>query len=168
MNKGYWHSFLSILLCVQLGLFMGCGIYSFSGSSIPSHIKTLAIPLFEDQTAEFGIDQQITDALIETFTKDNSLKISGPRDSDSVIRGSIVSVQDRAGQYDQQETASDFRLTITMKIAFEDVKKRNTLWEETYSHYGTYDNSATTRNDAIQEAIEKITADILNRTVSGW
>lgn len=168
MNRSNRHGLLVILAILIFCICIGCGIYSFSGSSIPSHIKTLAIPLFEDQTAEFGIDQQITDALIETFTKDNTLKIGGPRDSDSQIRGTIVSVQDRAGQYDQEETASDFRITVTMQIAFEDVKKRNTIWEETFSHYGTYDNSATSREDAITEAINKIAADILNRTVSGW
>ncbi|MCH7954892.1 MAG: hypothetical protein IIC40_04020, partial [Candidatus Marinimicrobia bacterium] len=40
---------------------IGCGPYSFSGSSIPSHIKSVAIPIFENETAEFGIKEKVTD-----------------------------------------------------------------------------------------------------------
>lgn len=142
-----------------------CGIYSFSGSSLPSHIKTVAVPLFEDSTSEFGIDQEITDGLIEVVTQDNTLKIATPRGADSLIRGKITQVQDRAGQYDEQENASDFRIYITVSVSFEDVKKRKVLWEETWTHWGAYTSD---RQEGIEEAIDKIAQDILNRTVSGW
>jgi len=142
-----------------------CGVYSFSGSSIPSHIKTVAIPLFEDKTSEFGIDQQLTDRLIDAITQDNTLKISGLREGDSILRGTILRVEDRAGQYDREEQASDFRVTITINVVFEDVKKRKALWEETWSQWGSYESD---RNEGIKEAVDKLTTEILNRTVSGW
>ena len=160
-----------ILIYIFMGqciFWVGCGIYSFSGSTIPGHIKTVAIPLFEDKTAEFGIDQQLTDALFDAITQDNTLEVSGPRGGDSILQGTILRVEDRAGQYDQTEKASDFRVTITIKIVFEDVKKRNILWEETYTQWGSYDNVEAQRGAGIDEAIEKLTSDILNRTVSGW
>ena len=144
----------------------GCGIYSFSGSTIPGHIKTVAVPLFENTTAEFGIDQELTDALINAITKDNTLKIAGTRGSDAILRGSIVSITDRAGQYDTQENASDFRITLTVQVAFEDVKKRDTLWEERFSQWGSY--TTGDRSTGITGAIEKLTTEIINRTVSGW
>ena len=145
--------------------FEGCGIYSFSGSAIPPHIKTVAVPLFEDRTTEFGIDQKLTDALIEAVTKDNTLKISDTRESDSVLKGTILRVQDQAGQYDANEEASDFRVNITVTVSFEDVKKRKILWEDTWTHWGRYE---TDRNVGINEAVGKIINDILNRTVSAW
>jgi len=145
--------------------FEGCGIYSFSGSAIPPHIKTVAVPLFEDRTTEFGIDQKLTDALIEAVTKDNTLKISDTRESDSVLKGTILRIQDQAGQYDANEEASDFRVNITVTVSFEDVKKRKILWEDTWTHWGRYE---TDRNVGINEAVGKIINDILNRTVSAW
>ena len=155
-------------LPVALGLSLclaGCGIYSFSGSTIPGHIKTVAVPLFEDTSAEIGIDQQLTDALIDAITQDNTLKIADVRRADAILRGKITSVSDRAGQYDSQENASDFRITLNIQVAFEDAAKRTVLWEETFSQWGSYDNN---REDGIQEAIEKLTTDIMNQTVSGW
>ena len=154
-----------ILMTIQ---YVGCGIYSFSGSTIPAHIKTVSVPLFEDQTAEIGIDQILTDGLIDAITEDNTLRISGPRGGDAALKGTILKLDERAGQYNQDETASDFRITLTVKIVFEDVKKRNILWEETYTQWGAFDNSETSREDGIQEASGKIIADVLNRMVSGW
>lgn len=157
-----------LILTLMLALLSGCGVYSFSGSTLPSHIKTVAVPLFVDQTAEFGIDQKITDGIITAITQDNSLKIAGQRQADALIKGSILRITDSADAYDKNETASDFRLTIEIKVAFEDVKKRKTLWEETWSQWGRYDQSATTRDDAIAEAVDKLAAEIINRSVSGW
>lgn len=168
MNK---ISFFRVLLGLISGMALtavGCGIYSFSGSTIPGHIKTVSVPLFEDATAEFGVDQEITDALIEAITKDNTLKIAGVRNSDSILRGKISSITDRAGQYDGNETASDFRITVTVQVVFEDVEKHTSMWEETFSQYGEYDNQDTRRDDGITKAIDKLTTEIINRTVSGW
>ena len=153
------------MICFSLFLFSGCGIYSFSGSSLPPHIKTVSIPLFEDQTSEFGLDQQITDELIMVVTQDNTLKIAGLRGADSFIKGEITQVLDRAGQYDEQENASDFRIYITVTVSFEDAKKRKLMWEETWTHWGAYSGD---RQEGMLEAVGKITQDILNRTVSGW
>ncbi len=158
------------LLCfwgMALLIFMltGCGIYTFSGSTLPSHIKTVAVPLFEDKTTEFGIDQKFTDGLIDAIIEDNTLKIADPRSADALVRGTIIRIEDRAGQYNAQETASDYRVNISIKVAFEDVKKRKILWEETWTEWGSYTDD---REEGIDEAVEKLSTEILNRTVSGW
>ena len=150
-----------LVICILTG----CGIYSFSGSTLPPHIKTVAVPLFEDKTTEFGIDQKFTDGLIDAIIEDNTLKIADPRSADALVRGEILRVEDRAGQYNSNETASDYRVTISIKVAFEDVKKRKILWEETWTDWGSYSND---REEGIDEAIKKLSTEILNRTVSGW
>ncbi|MCD6116014.1 LptE family protein [bacterium] len=156
---------LFIFIFAFLGFSAGCGIYSFSGSTIPSNIKTVGIPLFENNTPEFGIDQQITDALIEAISADNTLKIADTRNADSILKGTILQITDRAGQYDANENASSYRITINIKVSFEDVKKRKVFWEETWSQWGQYESD---RNQGIKDAVSKLTTDILNKTVSGW
>jgi len=143
----------------------GCGIYSFSGSTLPSHIKTVAVPLFEDRTVEFGINQKMTDILIEAITEDNTLKIAGEQGADSILKGTIMSINDVTGQYNESEIASDFKINITVRVTYEDLKNRKTLWEETWTQFGTYNNS---REDGIDEALEKLATEIINQTVSGW
>ncbi|MBN2102477.1 hypothetical protein JW835_00385 [bacterium] len=147
---------------------IGCGVYSFKGSTLPPHIKTVGIPLFEDRTAEFGIDRQITDFIIEAIRTDNTLKIADPGSSDALLHGIIMSIREPVGQYNANETASDFRVNLTIQASFEDIHKREVRWESTFSDFGTYDNIESMREDAIKEAVQKIAEDIINKTISDW
>lgn len=148
-----------------------CFHYSFSGSSLPSHIKTVAIPLFEDRTSEYGIKERLTDALIDEFVRDNTLKIADRRSADSVLLGTILNVSDRVETYNRMEQAETFKLYITVEVEYNDLKKNKTMWKERLTQWGRY--TVTTggpedREKGIDEAIEKLSADILNKTVSGW
>lgn len=155
--------FLIGLLCI------GCGYYSFSGS-LPPHLKTIAVPLFNDRTTEFGLKEELTDAVIEEFTSDNSLKIADRRQADAIINGNIINIRDQVGAYNANEQVQDIKIYLTVQVKCEDLKKRKVMWEETLSHYGLYDPAAGIegRKEALSEAIDKIAEDILNKTVSGW
>jgi len=155
---------------ILLIIISGCGIYSFSGSTLPTHIKSVAIPLFEDNSnsAEFGIDQQLADALIEAISRDNTLSIGSTRNANSILKGVITRITDQPDTYDKSENASAFRITISIKVVFEDIKKRKQMWEENFSQWGRYDNASVSRDDGIKAAVDKLANDILNRTVSGW
>jgi hypothetical protein len=148
---------------------LGCGAYSFSSSGA-AHIKTIAIPIFEDRTSEFGIRETLTSAVIEEFTRDNTLKITERRNADSVLEGTILRVDDRAGAFARDETVQDVKVFVTVQITYQDMVKRKTIWEENITQWGTFDPDLGTqsRETGINEAIEKIASDILNKSVSSW
>lgn len=159
----------ALALALGAASLVSCGPYSFSGSAYP-HIKTIAIPLLDDQTAEFGIKEGLTNSLIDAFSRDNSLKIGDRRTADSILRGTIRAVGDRAGGYDASERVDEIQVQVVVELSYEDVKKRKTIWEDTITQFGTYRPGASEKNrreDAISEAIAKITEEVLNRTVSG-
>jgi len=129
--------------------------------------------MFENSTTEFGVPEDITDALINEFTQDNTLKVVDRRAADSIIEGTIVNIREQAGAYNQQEQVQEIRIYVRIKAKFEDLKKNNIMWEEEITQWGTYSPDSpsgenSTRQDAIAEAISKIVTDILNRTISGW
>jgi hypothetical protein len=146
-------------------LLLRCGAYSFSGASLPPHLKTVAIPLFENRTPEFGVDQRLTDAVIEAVTKDNTLKIAESSTADCILRCTLNRIEDRAGQYNRNEEASTFRITLSVQATFEDLQKRVVLWQSPISAFGTYSDN---RDDGIAEAVDKLTVEIVNRMVSNW
>ncbi|MBN2001590.1 LptE family protein [candidate division KSB1 bacterium] len=147
----------------------GCGIYSFSGSLAP-HLKTVAIPLFENKTVEFGLAEELTDMLVDEFTRDNSLKITEKSAADISVDGSIVRIDDRAGAFNENEQVQDIKIYITVAVKVNDQVKRTLLWEERITQWGGYDPASgpDARVDGITEALEKISQEILNKTVSGW
>lgn len=146
-----------------------CGFYSLKGS-LPPHLKTVAIPLFENQTSEFGITETLTDAVTNEFVRDGSLKIADRTDADVLIESTITSVSDRAGAFSQDETVQDINVYISVSVKVTDQAKRTPMWSERITQFGTYDPSAGPdgRQQAYEEAFEKISQEILNKTVSNW
>ncbi len=159
-------------LALPIGLFFqsACGPYSFSGSA-NSHIKTVAVPVFEDNTAEFGVKEDLANSIIDAFNRDNTLKIANRRTADALISGTVLAVNDRAGDYDRDESVSSIQVHVTVEVKYEDLKKRKVLWEDQLSRFGTYAPDASEKNsreDAIAEAIALLTQEVLDRSVSGW
>lgn len=151
-------------------LIVACGPYSFSGSAFP-HIKTIAVPLFQDNTAEFGVKEQLTNDLIQAFSRENSLKIADRRNADSVLIGTILAISDRAGSYTRDERVNEIQVHLMVEIKYEDLVKRKVVWEDKISQFGSYTpgtGEKSSRSDAITEVIAKIAEEVLNRTVSGW
>ncbi|MFQ5627174.1 MAG: LptE family protein [bacterium] len=156
--------------CCATALFIACGPYSFSGSAFP-HLKTIAIPLFQDNTAEFGVKEQLTNELIQAFSQENSLKIADRRSADSILNGTIVAITDQAGSYTREEKVNEIQVHLLIEIKYEDLVKRKIVWEDKISQFGSYTpgtGEKSSREDAITEAIAKISEEVLNRTVSGW
>ncbi len=147
----------------------GCA-YSFSGSSVPKHLKTIAIPLFEDQSGfgEPGLKENFTTSLINLFVNDNSLQIAERNTADSILEGSIISVQDAPMVITPGEQVTTRRVTINVHVTYQDLKLRKKVWEKYFSNWGEYSTSSETRTTALTQAVNKVTDDILIETVSGW
>ncbi len=161
-----------LLLLIIFG--SDCGYYSFSGSTLSAHIRTVAVPMFENKTSEFGVREDMTDALIIKFTQDNTLKVADRRSADSIVLGSITNIREQAGAYNTDEQVNEIRVYVSVQAKYEDIKKHKVIWEESITQWGTYNPNApagdegSTRQDGISEAVEKIVDDIFNKTVSGW
>ena len=152
-------------------LLAGC-MYSFTGASVPPHLKTVAIPLVDDQSGlgEPGLREKFTTELIQLFTTDNSLEVADRGASDSILEGTILSVTDAPAVVAQGEQVTRRRVTVTARFAFQDMKQRKKLWDKNFSNWGEYDSGGglSQRQAGLQEALRKITEDVLLETVSGW
>jgi Lipopolysaccharide-assembly len=146
------------------------GCYSFNGSSVPAHLKTVAIPLFDDQSGfgEPGLKENFTNTLISRFVSDNSLQIADRNTADCIIEGAITSVTDAPSVIEAGEQVSTRRITVTVHVTFTDLKLRKKVWEKDFTNWGDYAANSGNRTTALNDAVNKVTDDILNETVSGW
>lgn len=148
------------------------GCYSFRGGSVPAHLKTIAVPLFDDQsgTGEPGLREQLTNKLLERFRQDNSLQVTDKTNADSMIEGIITSVPDEPNAVIKGESVTTKKITVMVKVTYEDQKLKKKVWEKDLSNWGVYEISGgpAQRQAAITSAIDKLTEDIVNETVSGW
>ncbi len=148
------------------------GCYSFTGGSVPSHLKTISIPIFDDRSGfgEPGLRENFTNRTIERFRKDNSLELTDERTSDSILECTIITVRDEPSVVEAGEAVSKRKITITIKAVFQDMKMKRAIFDKQLSNWGEYEPGGgyEQRQSAINNAIEKLTEDILLETVSGW
>lgn len=173
-KKTFFNPAFKILFIMLLIFnFAGCfGCYSFTGASIPPHLKTIAIPYAEDRSGqgEPGIRELFTDKLTQKFISDNSLQITDRNSADAILECAIVSVSDAPAVVTQGETVPLRRITVGVRVVYKDLVKRITVFEKSFSNFSDYSPSGGSleRSLSIENAIDKITEDILLDTVSGW
>ena len=162
---------IAAILVIVLLAGTGCP-YSFTGSSVPKHLKTIAIPLVDDQSGsgEAGLRETFTTQLTNLFISDNSLEVADKLTADSILEGVITAVSDAPSIVSGGEAVTKRRITVTVKFTYQDKVQRKKLWEKTFSEWGDFDSGGglSQRETGLQDAIKKVTEDILLDTVSGW
>jgi len=154
-------------------LVSGCG-YTASPALLPPHLKTVAIPVFENGTTEARLEEEITNAVILRFVQDNHLKVVDEKSANSVIRGKVTQFKDAVFGFTNQATSNEYRVTIAVEVTFKDMVKNRELWSgeivKTANYYvvDVPGQKAQTPLDGRQEAINKISDEILSRSVEGW
>jgi hypothetical protein len=165
--------FLVVFPCILLFMaLIGCS-YSFKGGSVPSHLKTVAIPIVEDQSGygDPSLRDLLTQKLVERFTNDNTLQLAERNSADSMLEGAVTDVKDAPEVLQGSgEQVTVRKITVTVRMTFQDLKLRKKVWEKSFSSWGNYPSGGglTQRNEGVQIAVEKLTEDILNETVAGW
>lgn len=159
-----------VLNLVLLALLSGCFRYSFTGS-MPPHLKTVAVITLEDRTAELGLREKVTDAIVEAYRNDNTLRITDPTSADAILTGEVVALLEAPYAFTTTETVTETRVTISIRIKLEDKVKGKILYDGTLSAFGGYGAASSvnvTRKDAIDEAIKKLASEVVTKTLSGW
>lgn len=168
--------FLRYIILFVVGIFLlgltACS-YSFSGASVPSHLKTIAIPIFSDKSGsgEFDLNQKLTKQLIQKFIDDNTLLVSDRLNSNALLEGTVTALSDAPTVVSGGEKITTRRITISVRIIYKDLVKKQQIFDRNFSNYGDYTvggDITSVRKQAIDTAIEKIAEDILLGVVSNW
>jgi Lipopolysaccharide-assembly len=165
------HASAHTVVLLSAVLLIGCA-YSFTGASVPSHLKTIAIPPVNDQSGfgEPGLGELMTTTLTDQFITDNSLQVADRGTSDSILEGVITNVTDVPSSVEGGEQVRKRRVTVSIRFTYQDMKLRKKVWEKTFSNWGDYDSGGgfSQRREGLKIAVAKLSEDVLLETVSGW
>jgi hypothetical protein len=152
----------------------GCA-YSTSTALLPPHLKTVAVPVFENTTSEYTLEQQVTDAVIARFVADNHLRVVDERSANLVVHGRILGYRNAVFGFNSATNANEYRVTIEIAVTLKDQVKNRELWNDPTlvrtANYYVVDvpgEKARTEVDGRKDAITKIADEIFARTVEGW
>lgn len=150
----------------------GCGIYSFSGTSIQPDVKTVTINYFEYTALRVNptLSNDMTESLKDKFRKMTRLE-QVDIDGDLEITGAVTGYDVRAMAVTANEVAAQNRLTVTVKITYTNRKYPEEDFEKSFSAYGDYDSAQSldaVEGSLCEEIVKQLCEDILNATVANW
>lgn len=162
-----------VALLLTLPLLHSCGIYSFTGTSIQSDVKTVTINYFEYLAPKVNpsLSNQLTEALQEKFIRLTKLELVDI-DGDLEIVGAVTGYDVKASAITANEQAAQNRLTVNVKISFVNRKyPEESFDDKSFSAYQDFD--ATQSLDAVEatlceDIVEQLCEDIFNATVAQW
>ena len=160
------------VLCVVLALVChGCGIYSFSGASIPAEAKTVSVDYFPNhaQLVNPMLSNDFTNALRDAMTNQTTL--------DMIESGGDLSFEGEITDYKTTpvaitgQTAAMNRLTVTVKVRFSNRLDETKDFEQSFSRYEDYPSDQDL--NSVQESltatiVEQLVEDIFNKALVNW
>lgn len=164
--------FLAAALALVALIIGGCGIYSFSGTSIQSDVKTVTINYFEYKALKVNpnLSNNLTEAMKDQFKKLTRLE-QVDEGGDLELEGAVTGYDVRAAAVTAEEVAAQNRLTVTVHLKFTNTKYPEDDFEKDFSAYADYDSNNTL--DAVEaslceEIVEKLIEDMFNASVAQW
>jgi outer membrane lipopolysaccharide assembly protein LptE/RlpB len=164
-----------LLTCIGLS---GCGYTLVGQGSLPDHIETIAIPIFENDTLEAGVEDIITQALIEVYVKGGKVRLVSDDEADAILRGTVRSYNsDEAADYNDQNEISSYKLIVAVDVELEDLINDKIIWkaenlsEEVDFEGGpevTIPTQQENEENALQQLAEELADRILTSSTEGF
>ena len=167
---------LVLLLCAAVAC-SGCG-YALAGqgSFLPDYIQTIGVPLFENTTTVFEVEQNLTQEVRSAFIGRGRYRVLAAETGvDAVLAGTIVDIQIRPATFSAQQQASRYIFTLRAAIEFRDLTTDEILWENpalTFSDEYEVASGSGAELDAStffgqqSNAVERVARDFANTVVS--
>ena len=162
----------TLLILITAFVLTSCGIYSFTGASIPAEAKTVSIQHFPNNANLVNpmVSDMITNTLRDFFMNQTTLE-EVPDNGDLAIEGEIVDYKTSPTAITGDQTAALNRLTITVNVRFYNRYDESKNFEQKFSQYEDYPSNQDL--NVVQEALitticEKLSDDIFNKAVVNW
>lgn len=162
--------FLRAVSAATLVALSGC-FYGFSGGGLPTHVRTVAVLPFANETASPELTREFTDALRDGLSKRLGLRDASEEKASAIARGTIVKYEtDVPVAYSanpQQATATRRKLQIVVDVEIYDQVQGKTLWQKK-AIMGEGEYSERFEADGRKQAISRIVNDIIEGAQSQW
>lgn len=157
---------LVLALCVPPLLLSGC--YSFSGSTLPSHLRTLRIHPVENRTLEPSMPDRIFRDLQAGFRSRSNLRtVNGAADAE--LYGTLLQYSHQP-QSTSGSNVTTWRVDILFRAVFIDRVRGDTLYaDDRIPGYGYYTpDNGETEETGRTKAVESLVKVVLDNTVLAW
>ncbi|NNJ55335.1 MAG: LptE family protein [Bacteroidia bacterium] len=159
---------------ILLLLFMqhSCGIYSFSGTSIPPEVETFSVGFFENLASINSplLSQTFTEKLKQKFISETNLSIV-ETEGDFKFTGDITNFVIAPVSAQSTDNAQLNRLTITINVKLESEKNPKSDFEQSFNNFQDFDaaeNFNSVEDQLIDEITDMLVQQVFNKAAINW
>ncbi len=117
---------LTVLFCIT---HISCGYHVNTPAPSVAKIHTLAVPTLKNSTPVFQVEQRLTRALIEEFSRRSSYDVvSTESGADAVIRGEVLYISASPVIIGTASFGTTFLVTLNAKVSLVDLKTKKMLF----------------------------------------
>lgn len=159
------------LLAALLGL-AGCGYHTLGAAThLPPDLRTLAVPVFANDTNAYGTETAMTSAVIREFNARTAFRVLPEADktADAVLRGTILKESVAPLTYNAStQQSSSFLITMVVSVTLKDRGGKVLYQNKNYVFRQQY-QSTTVLPTFLQEdpaAVERLSRDFARQLVA--
>ena len=169
-----YRKFISRLFVAMMLALLACGFsgcYSFTASTLPSHIKTVNIHEVEDKTLDPVLANNIHTAVVDMFKRNAGGVRLVNDEANADFEITLLSYSNKPENYNSNSDVETYRVTIRVEVRFYDNVKERIIYEsKSLSADGTYDIQKNESEDRHGQAraIEKMQDLIIANALAKW
>jgi hypothetical protein len=161
-----------VIITISTMVISSCGVYSFTGASIPPEAKTVSVQYFQNRAPliEATLSPLFTDMLRDQFTGQTNLEMV-ERNGDLAISGEIIDYKITPVAIQADQVAAQNRLTITVQARFTNVYEPDKDFDTKFTQFLDYnsgDDFNSVKDQYIEEICKNISQDIFDKAVINW
>lgn len=148
----------------------GCG-YSLRGN-LPDHLRTIAVPVFQNRTPVPAVENFLTNAIVNAFATNGRLRVTRVDQADSILEGEVTGYDLQSIAFDAAANVRQYRLTVTLNLRFRDVRRSEVLFQRAgysdradFAVPGTVAETISATETALQQAATEIARTIVSFTI---
>ena len=160
------------LITIFLAAITSCGIYSFSGASIPENAETICVTYITNRASliEPNLSNLITEKLIDKCQTETNLNLI-ESNADIMFSGEIIDYKIQPISIQNNETAAQNRLTISVEIIYFNKMDETENFKQKFIDFADFDSGANFSDIEIELneiIIKNLVEDIFNQAFSKW
>jgi hypothetical protein len=164
---------------LSLPLVAGCAGYQIGPENMfPPDIRTVHVPMFTNGTFRPYLGEQLTEAVIKEIEATTPYKVVDAASADSILSGSIVSMQKRILAMDQNSNPRDIETPLVVVVQWTD-RRGDALVQETSIPVNLFDLQVTGAAHFVPEggqsratsqlsAMQKLARQIVSQMNTPW
>jgi hypothetical protein len=138
---------------------------------LPPDIKTIAVPIFVNQSSTFRIEQKLAAAISREFIERTKFRITpNPSAADAVLKGTVKDVRSGVITFDLTTgRASSLQIQVTADVKLEDLHSKKVVYANpNFVFREEYQVSQTTSGlfEEDQAALDRLARDVARTLVT--